>query len=156
MTELPDGWIQCTHQVFRHKTSFRDLFVSNCLSHNPKWTLPDMTKWCIYSKSSILMLQNDTIANYFRLELVEIWTWIQCNYVRLTQCGRQYRELASIFVVKSNCPVCFFQQLIWNVKTHCFMHDFWWYIMVCHLYVGAFYKGAKHLTVGGPGHTPSN
>jgi hypothetical protein len=44
----------------------------NCLSYNPKWTLPDITIWCIYPKSSILMLQNDTVAKYFRLELAEI------------------------------------------------------------------------------------
>jgi hypothetical protein len=65
--------------------SFRDLFVRNCLSYNPNWTLPDMKKWCsIYSKSRILMLQNDTIAKDCRWELAEIWTWKQFNNGRLT------------------------------------------------------------------------
>jgi hypothetical protein len=61
------------------QTCFRDLFVRNCLSYNPKWTLPD--EKIIYSKSIIPMLQNYTIVNNFWRELAKISTEPENNSI---------------------------------------------------------------------------
>jgi hypothetical protein len=135
--------------ILRH-VRFRDLFVRNCLSYNPKWILPGMKKWCIYSRSRILMPQNDTIAKDFQWELAEIWNWKQYYMYN-------GRILASTFVVKTGTNHKIFclsendeQQPVSCRFFHCFSdesawaeYDFWGGKI---LYFNAFCHGREDVT----------
>jgi hypothetical protein len=110
--------------------SFRDLFVPYCL-------------WCIYSKSRILILQNDMIAKGFRRELAEIWTWKQFNNGKLTVLNTP----ASTLIVKSNYPGFFKENLYEMFFSHtvsCTTSD------DILRYVGVFYHNVKGQNTGIP------
>jgi hypothetical protein len=96
-------------------------------------------KMVFYSKSSILMLQIDTVAKYFRLELAEIGTWKQINNGRLTP--MRLAAHSKYRTVKSNYPMFFFRNLYEMYFRHtvlCTTSDYIW------KYVVAFCKGAEH------------